>query len=73
MDGELLMWLTVIGLDADDGDVDGGIGLARSSDGITWTADTGNPIASVRRGPMDFTAQPSVVVLPESGNQEVPA
>lgn len=67
VDGELLMWFTVIGLDADDGDVDGGIGLARSSDGISWTADQGNPIASVRRGPMDFTAQPSAVVLPESG------
>ncbi len=66
VDGELLMWFAVIGLDADDGDVDGGIGLARSSDGITWTADTGNPISSVRRGSMDFTAQPSVVVRPES-------
>jgi predicted GH43/DUF377 family glycosyl hydrolase len=67
---EFLLWFTVIGLDSSDNDVAGGIGLARSTDGVLWSPDAENPIDSIKRFGDDPTFQPSVVVH-DSGSYDL--
>ncbi len=61
IDSLFFMWFTAIGLDENDGDVDGGICGAFSADGIHWTPLQNNPLQSLKRSWEDFAAQPSVL------------
>ncbi len=59
--GTYHLWFTGIGTDTSSTIIIGGIGYAKSTDGIRWSVSTNTPNASLNTRPGGFPAQPSVV------------